>query len=1155
MGSFPGNPLFAQMKPLPQNAGKVLGAVSDDAYTLWNINNISGWIRNDGESAHEPASGVPGVKYPRLTAGVVYQDGLVWGGRVTQSHFGGNPGSFRVGGQTYRIGTVPGHIAIAGTPATPPVAADPNQASIYRIRADWQSLTITDPQVIQDAAELNLIDPTMVTPAMTQAVLNDYQDDWNNWPGHLGAPYYDRNNNGQWDPGTDEPGLQDADQVIWFVINDLDADVTTDLYGSQPIGLEVQVTIWGYKSEGPLGQAVYQRYRIINKSGFTVDSMFLAAKWMDPDIGTYHDDFAGCDTLLQAGFGYNSSALDADYQRFGLPPAAIGYTLLQGPRVPAPGDSAWFDFRRIAGYRNLPMTSFGYYPLASSISDPSFGDYYDTMRWNNLLNGFIYAPDTLNPEPFITGSGPNAGLPTRFPFSGDPATRNGDIDGLGNNRPPGDRQISINTGPFTFLNGDTQEVVLAVVGGIDPAGDHISAVQKMKEHIQLIRAQYPGTARIPRGIYRVSHPGGTISELRVRVDLKEFSGITAAEARFAPEAGAEPGFNLALFDDGAHRDSLAADGIWGNSLIVGNRKYSFKGDLALQHASGVQQFENLFTRMRLRPLPEFTHWRVDWENGRQDAGINYREKVRLRFDIENRDFARDISEITVFNYAPEAKNQEIQFAQTIAPGETASNEQLNFFLRGPEQGDTLRFYYRLRFDAHVQAFSFRQPLIPWTLPVVWGDTLAVSSLRGVTEHLFPIVADPTLLDSHYYQISYFMPPDSSELRWRLRDLTNGMLRLDDQPVVNDPFYPHPVVDGIMFKVTNAEPGFRSFQVVANAAGPLDPPEQGCYVFNRNGFPLLNGSDRPNPERQQSNGSTWAIHTAMTEGNNGRYAYFISRVSRQGVNWPRMIPNDFEIRFTAAGGKAWMKYTGNAIVDVPFELWHMGEHIDDRSDDYRLIPLVYDEDENGFFNLTAIDHVVSGSDNDPYTDGIDFYNPADTAPGSAGYDAWVNSGFDEALVAAEIMARIVLVNRNGGSVSDSTFPANVNALLPEQGTIFRIVTNKPNFPGDTLLVLGYVENREVPLPETFALYQNYPNPFNPETQIRFDLAHQVRVKLEIFNLLGQRIKTLADADMAPGQHRVRWNGRNAAGLRVSSGVYFYRLKAGDYVKSRKMILIR
>ncbi|MCB0313775.1 MAG: hypothetical protein KDH84_11025, partial [Calditrichaeota bacterium] len=69
----------------------------------------------------------------------------------------------------------------------------------------------------------------------------------------------------------------------------------------------------------------------------------------------------------------------------------------------------------------------------------------------------------------------------------------------------------------------------------------------------------------------------------------------------------------------------------------------------------------------------------------------------------------------VFNYAPEAKNQEIQFAQTIAPGETASNEQLNFFLRGPEQGDTLRFYYRLRFDAHVQAFSFRQPLIPWTL--------------------------------------------------------------------------------------------------------------------------------------------------------------------------------------------------------------------------------------------------------------------------------------------------------------------------------------------------------------------------------------------------------------------------------------------------------
>ncbi|MCB0297487.1 MAG: T9SS type A sorting domain-containing protein, partial [Calditrichaeota bacterium] len=105
------------------------------------------------------------------------------------------------------------------------------------------------------------------------------------------------------------------------------------------------------------------------------------------------------------------------------------------------------------------------------------------------------------------------------------------------------------------------------------------------------------------------------------------------------------------------------------------------------------------------------------------------------------------------------------------------------------------------------------------------------------------------------------------------------------------------------------------------------------------------------------------------------------------------------------------------------------------------------------------------------------------------------------------------------------------------------------------VYGMVGIGETSPPSNFELYQNYPNPFNPATMIRFNLAHKVKVKLEIFNLLGQRIKTLADADMAPGQHRLLWDGRSDAGLRVSSGVYFYRLKAGDYVKSRKMVLIR
>ncbi|NIX35387.1 MAG: T9SS type A sorting domain-containing protein, partial [Nitrospinaceae bacterium] len=81
------------------------------------------------------------------------------------------------------------------------------------------------------------------------------------------------------------------------------------------------------------------------------------------------------------------------------------------------------------------------------------------------------------------------------------------------------------------------------------------------------------------------------------------------------------------------------------------------------------------------------------------------------------------------------------------------------------------------------------------------------------------------------------------------------------------------------------------------------------------------------------------------------------------------------------------------------------------------------------------------------------------------------------------------------------------------------------------------------------------PFNPSTQIRFSLAKKVNVQLEIFNVLGQRVKTLLNHSMSAGEHEVVWDGRNEANVRVGSGIYFYRLKAGEFVKTRKMILLK
>ncbi len=95
----------------------------------------------------------------------------------------------------------------------------------------------------------------------------------------------------------------------------------------------------------------------------------------------------------------------------------------------------------------------------------------------------------------------------------------------------------------------------------------------------------------------------------------------------------------------------------------------------------------------------------------------------------------------------------------------------------------------------------------------------------------------------------------------------------------------------------------------------------------------------------------------------------------------------------------------------------------------------------------------------------------------------------------------------------------------------------------------------PTPLRFALEQNYPNPFNPTTTIAFTLPVKVHTNLSIFNLRGKLVRTLVNEVLTEGQKQAEWDGRDARGNPVTSGVYFYRLEAGSKVMTRKMVLIK
>ncbi|MEJ2637423.1 MAG: FlgD immunoglobulin-like domain containing protein [Calditrichia bacterium] len=90
---------------------------------------------------------------------------------------------------------------------------------------------------------------------------------------------------------------------------------------------------------------------------------------------------------------------------------------------------------------------------------------------------------------------------------------------------------------------------------------------------------------------------------------------------------------------------------------------------------------------------------------------------------------------------------------------------------------------------------------------------------------------------------------------------------------------------------------------------------------------------------------------------------------------------------------------------------------------------------------------------------------------------------------------------------------------------------------------------------YALEQNYPNPFNPTTEIGFQLPAEERVELSIFNGLGQKVRTLVNEVMPAGTHKVTWDARDGRGNRLASGMYIYRIKAGNFSEVKRMTLLR
>ena len=297
---------------------------------------------------------------------------------------------------------------------------------------------------------------------------NTTSEDYINWPVNQGAY-------------TDSLGkpLNLGAQTMFYVYTDAypHSSGSTSL---QSLKAQILQTNWAYNVNGPLGNIVFQEYRIINKSSNVWTQTYLA-QWTDDDLGNGTDDKIGVDTALDLGYTYNSTNNDGIY---GAAPPAVGFDFFRGALVASPGDTVRYysppgtnNLVVKPDYKDLGLTVFNVYNNTSPLpSDPL----------NNTETYRVLEGKWKNNESWVTPGGDT----TRKCFTGDPVTGTGWIM-------PGeqDRRFLQSTGPFIMSPNDTQIIIVAQV--IARGSSNLASISSLRSTDALAQRIFDQNFQVP----------------------------------------------------------------------------------------------------------------------------------------------------------------------------------------------------------------------------------------------------------------------------------------------------------------------------------------------------------------------------------------------------------------------------------------------------------------------------------------------------------------------------------------------------------------------------------------------------------------------------------------------------------------------------------
>lgn len=457
--------VFPQQKTLPLIKNKQNNVQYQPDFNFTAINQMKCWVSNTNPGAMAQSLG-NAIEWPggrNAFKQLVFYDALQLMGTVAGERRMMVQNNFQI---TTNIGETiqPGKIFDDGIPANP----DNPKYRIYKIQKGWESLPFGK---IRDQLER----------------------DYNQWPVEDGAPWVDVDGDGFFSRGVDQPQFL-GDEVMFFVANDADSSLKLDsdrLPYSKSFNIEFQITTFAKQGTGTLGDVVFRKFKMINKGSKPIEEFYI--NWYsDVDIGNPGDDAAGIDTSLGLAYTYNYTKEDGT---FNDTPPALGYVMVQGPRVEASiNDSAYYNGKWQKGYKNLDMINFNFYRGYSDqgrIPDSIFfqDKYYfplDFDEFEYTIKGKMHTGD-----PIVN---PVTKKETVWPLAGDPVAKTGwydQNDGWADdtvNVGFSDKYIQFTVAPFTFEPFDTQEVVVATIAA--QGTDNINSVSELKRKAQSVRQSY-----------------------------------------------------------------------------------------------------------------------------------------------------------------------------------------------------------------------------------------------------------------------------------------------------------------------------------------------------------------------------------------------------------------------------------------------------------------------------------------------------------------------------------------------------------------------------------------------------------------------------------------------------------------------------------------